>query len=132
MKFAKWVAIALFGYVGLVVAFECFLALVQPPGPNTMVIVTTDSGGAENARVVSKLESGGDLYVAANHWPRAWYEEALSNSAVKVRTDGEDRAYTAVPVTGADRDRLNQENPLGFIRFLTGFPPRAFLRLDPS
>jgi hypothetical protein len=40
--------------------------------------------------------------------------------------------YLAVPVTGAENDRLQREHahPV-FFRILTGFPPRYFLRLDP-
>jgi len=72
MKIAKWLAVALSAYIALVVAFESLLGWIQPPGPNTMTIVTLDASGGETARVVSKLESEGTLYVAANHWPRAW------------------------------------------------------------
>jgi hypothetical protein len=80
---------------------------------------------------VSRLESDGVVYVAANHWPRAWYERALVNPHVTLSAEGESIDYTAVPVTGAEHDRVNAEHPLGFLRFLTGFPPRKFLRLEP-
>jgi hypothetical protein len=73
------------------------------------------------------------LYVSANHWPRAWYEQALANPKVEVTVDGQRGAYTAVPVTGAEHDQLMAEHghPLVFL-ILTGFPPRHFLRLDPG
>ena len=88
--------------------------------------------GEGHDRVVSRLESGGNLYVAANHWPRAWYERALANPKVTVSLGGETVEYLAVPVTGAEHDQVNQDNSLGFVfRVLTGFPPRYFLRLDP-
>jgi hypothetical protein len=81
---------------------------------------------------VSRLESDGQLYVAANHWPRAWYKRALENPEVQVTLDGEKGDYRAVPVTGAERDRVDGQNSLGVVfRILTGFPPRDFVRLDP-
>ena len=81
---------------------------------------------------LSKLESGGKLYVAANHWPRAWYNRALENPRVQATFAGEKRDYTAVPVSGSEHDRVDGDNALGVVfRILTGFPPRYFLRLDP-
>lgn len=132
MKLVKWVAILLFAYVGIVVAFESLLGIIQPEADNTIVITIVDENGTPKDRVVSRIESQGLTYVAANHWPRAWYNDALSNPAVQITADGEKNDYVAVPVTGEERDRVNAENSLGFIRFLTGFPPREFLRLDPS
>jgi len=110
MKLVKWVTVLLFGYVGIVVAFESLLGIIQPEADSTIVITIVDENGAPKDRVVSRLESQGLTYVAANHWPRAWYNDALANPAVQITA----------------------ENSLGFIRFLTGFPPREFLRLDPS
>jgi uncharacterized pyridoxamine 5'-phosphate oxidase family protein len=105
----------------------------QPQGGSTILITTTDEGGEPHQRVVSQLTSDGSIYVAANHWPRAWYHQALANPIVVVTTNGEARQYVAVPVTGAEHDRVNDENrrSIGFL-FLTGFPPRYFLRLDPQ
>jgi hypothetical protein len=81
---------------------------------------------------VSRLESDGRLYVAANHWPRAWYRRALENPDVQVTLDGEKRDYRAVRVTGVEHDRVEGENGVGLVfRILTGFPPRYFVRLDP-
>jgi hypothetical protein len=72
------------------------------------------------------------LYVAANHWPRAWYQQALENPKVEATIAGEKKAYLAVPVTGAEQDRMGVDHDNGVIfRILTGFPPRYFLRLDP-
>ena len=80
---------------------------------------------------MARLESTGQLYVAANHWPRAWYREALANPAVQVSFEGEQGSYIAVPVAGAEHDSVNADNSLGLMfRILTGFPPRYFLRLD--
>lgn len=120
-------------YVGVVVAFEALLGWYQPQGGNTVVITTTDDTGQARERVVSRLDSDGRIYVAANHWPRAWYRQVLARPAVKVTIDGERADYTAVPVTPEEHERLQAEHPhsLGF-RVLTGFPPRRFVRLDPQ
>jgi hypothetical protein len=132
MKAVKWIVIALVAYVGIVVLFESLIGYFQPASEATLVITTTEVGGETDDRVVSRLESGGKLYVAANHWPRAWYARALENPDVEVTLDGPKGPYLAVPVTGAEHDRVNDEHalPLPF-RILTGFPPRYLLRLDP-
>jgi hypothetical protein len=132
VKFGKRFAIALCVYVGIVVAFESLIGFFQPEGGDTLVITTRDRDGSSNDRVVSRLESGGQLYVAANHWPRAWYEQALENPKVDVTIDGERNTYLAVSVTQEEHDRLGAEHSTGVVfRMLTGFPPRYFLRLDP-
>ena len=132
MKAVKILAIVLASYVGIVVAFESLLGYFQPAGGNTLVISTTDGDGNASDRVLARLESGGQLYVAANHWPRAWYNEALENPEVEVVLDGERKAYRAVPITGAEHARVEGENRAGLgFRILTGFPPRYFVRLDP-
>jgi len=131
MRAFKIVAIALLVYVGIVVAFESLIGYLQPAAGSTLVITTFDPDGTPHDRVVSRLESDGRLYVAANHWPRAWYERALENPKVQVTVDGQRRDYQAVPVTGAEHDRVDGEHPLGVsVRILTGFPPRYFVRLD--
>lgn len=132
MKAVKIVVIAALVYVGIVVAFESSLGYFQPTAESTIVITTFEANGARHERVVSGLESDGRLYVAANHWPRAWYERALENPDVEATVDGAEGKYRAVPVTGAEHDRVARENslPLPF-RILTGFPPRYFVRLDP-
>ena len=132
MKALKIVAIAALVWVGIVVAFESSIGYFQPMPEATLVITTEGADGASHDRVVSRLESGGQVYVAANHWPRAWYERALQNPEVRVTLDGATVDYRAVPVTGAEHDRVDGENSLPlFFRILTGFPPRYFLRLDP-
>ncbi len=125
--------VTLFGvYVGIIVAFESLLGYFQPADQSTLVITTTDEGGTTNDRVLARLESNGQLFVAANHWPRAWYKQALENPSVQVAVDGEKRAYLAIPVTDEEHDRVDSENSLGVVfRILTGFPPRYFVRLHP-
>jgi hypothetical protein len=132
MKALKIVVIAVLVYVGIVVAFESLIGYFQPRAGSTLVITTFDQDGTPHDRVVSRLESDGHLYVAANHWPRAWYDRALKNPDVQVTLDGEKGDYRAVPVTGAEHDRVEGEHSLGVVfRILTGFPPRYFVRLDP-
>ena len=74
--------------------------------------------------------------MSANHWPRAWYNEALGNPNVEVALEGGDgprSAYTAVAISGAEDERLQEAHAHLFaFRFITGFPPRYFLRLDPK
>lgn len=133
MKVAKRIAILFFVYVGIVTAFESLIGYFQPADESTLVITTTAEDGTSNDRVLSRLESNGLLYVAANHWPRAWYNQALKNANVQATVDGVKKNYLAVPVTGEEHDRVDADNSLGTpFRFLTGFPPRYFFRLDPS
>ena len=132
MKALKIIAIVFVIYLGIVVAFESSIGYFQPASGSTLVITTFDADGTPHDRVVSRLESGGQLYVAANHWPRAWYRRALANPEVQASVDGTKGQYRAVPVTGAEHDRVESEHRHGVIfRILTGFPPRYFLRLDP-
>jgi deazaflavin-dependent oxidoreductase (nitroreductase family) len=133
MKIIKIVAVALFVYVGIVVAFESLIGYFQPQDTNTMVITTQDDSGNAKQRVVARLDVDGKLYVAANHWPRRWYTEVLAHPQVQVTSGGTTGAYVAVPVTGEEKDRVEAQHSLGpVIRFLTGFPPRRIVRLDPT
>ena len=132
MKALKIAGIVILAWIGIVVLFESLIGIIQPMGEPAIVLTTFDADGTAHDRVVSRLESGGNVYVAANHWPRAWYERALRNPEVQVTRGGETRDYRAEPVTGAEHDRVNADNSLGpVMRVLTGFPPRRFVRLDP-
>ena len=132
MQALKIVVIAVLVYVGIVVIFESLIGYIQPAGGSTLVITTSDGDGTSHDRVVSRLESDGKLYVAANHWPRAWYTRALENPEMQITLDGEKADYRAVPVTGMEHDRVDGEHSLPVVfRILTGFPPRYFVRLDP-
>ena len=144
MKIAKRVLIAFLVYVCVVVAFESLLGFFQPANQATLVIATADQDGERRDRIVSRLESDGKIYVAANHWPRAWFRRALANPDVLVTLDQVERdaagangegpkPYRAIQVSGEEREHVARENslPVAF-RVLTGFPPRLFMRLDPS
>lgn len=132
MRAVKILVIALLVYVGIVVAFESLIGTLQPSSGETLVITTFDADGTAHDRVVSRLESDGKLYVAANHWPRAWYKRAMANPDVQATFDGTKGDYHAVAVTGAEHDRVNSQHPLPLVfRVLTGFPTRLLVRLDP-
>ena len=133
-----WIAILLGTYLGVVLAFELLVVTMGArqasrgvqPGEDWIVITTSNANGSAEV-VVAGVESDGHLYVCANHWPRGWYRRVVENPDVDVTRAGERLAYRAVPVTGAERERIARDYPLPFaIRFLTGFPPRSFLRLD--
>ncbi len=132
MKALKIIAIVALVYVGIVTAFESMIGTLQPAPDHTLVITTFDADGTPHDRVVSRLDSGGQLYVSANHWPRAWYRRALANPQVQVTVDGSKVDHSAVPVTGEEHDRVAAEHPHpAWFRFVTGYPPRYFVRLDP-
>lgn len=131
MKIVKIVSILLAVYIGIVVLFESLIGYFQPADQSTLVITTTDADGKDHVRVLSRLESNGKLYVAANHWPRAWYHQALENPRVQITIDSETHTYLAVPVRDEEHNRVNSDHSLGIgVRILTGFPPRYFVRLD--
>jgi len=115
----------------------CMTAIVaafQPEdiGVETIVLTTIDAAGEPHGRVLSPIDHDGRLFVAANHWPRAWYRRALENPDVSVTRDGETTDYRAVPVSEEQRERLLDESGFPLVAYVfTGFAPRQFLRLDP-
>lgn len=124
--------IAVVAYVLMVVLFESLLGYFQPEAGSTLRITTIGNDGERHPRVLARLESDGQLYVAVNHWPRAWYRQALANPAVEIDSASEEGNFTAILVEGAEHDRVNADNSLGLMfRVLTGFPPRYFFRLEP-
>ena len=75
--------------------------------------------------------SDGKLYASANHWPRAWYNEVLAHPRVWATVDGVTADYVAVPVDNEEHNRVNADNAHGVgFKFLVGFAPRKFVRLD--
>ncbi|MDA0688543.1 MAG: hypothetical protein O2948_07845 [Proteobacteria bacterium] len=131
--YIKLVVIPLLIYVAIVLLFESSLGFFQPQAGNTVVISTFDDAGVEHQRVVSLLESDGKLYVAVNHWPRAWYRRVLNNPGMRMNREGISNEYRGVVVVDPEYRRVQQDNPVPLaFRFLTGFPPRHFVRLDPQ
>ncbi len=133
MKVGKRLAIALGIYIAIIATFESLIGYLQPEAGSTLVITTMDESGGASDRVLSLLESNGQMYIAVNHWPRAWYRRALANPKVEVSIEGSKNAYLAVPVVDTDEhDRVQDDNDTGIMfRILTGFPPRYFIRLEP-
>jgi hypothetical protein len=115
----------------------CVTAIVVPFQPEniggeTIVLTTTDADGEPHERVLSPIDYDGRLFIAANHWPRAWYQRALENPEVSVIRDGRTTDYRAVPVSEEERERLLDEPGFPLVVYVfTGFAPRQFLRLDP-
>ena len=133
VKVAKVALIVVLAYAALVAAFETLLGLSQPSGQDTMVITTFEEDGSGHDRVVSRLEVGERVYVAANHWPRAWFRRVAANPRIEVTYGGETVPHVAVPLGDDERDAVDSAHPLGLVfRVLTGFPPRRILRLDPQ
>ena len=116
---------------GCMTAFAAF----QPEnvgGRETIVLSTFDAEGKPHERVLSPIDLDEQLFVAANHWPRAWYRRALANPEVRVARGGKLTDYRAVPVSEAERERLFDASGFPMVAYLfTGFAPREFLRLDP-
>ena len=129
------ILIAVFiGYALLVFSFEMAIGLIQPQAGNVLTITTTGEDGVPNDRVLAWLDDDGTMYVSANHWPRTWYREAIAHPQVTVEIDDVRSEYFAVPIEDPDEwERLNTKfaHPIAF-KFITGFPPRLFLRLDPK
>ena len=121
-------------YVSWVVNFEVNLGRNQPMGGNSIVIATFNDENERHERVLSLREINGENYVAANHWPRAWYRQALDNPNIEVKMARQEEffPYTAVPLEGAEDDLLREEYSISLrARAQMGIPPRYFLRLDP-
>ena len=137
-KIVKWslagLGVLFLAYVGSIVWFEAQLGMNQPQGSTSIVIATFNEDNERHDRVVRLERIDGQNYIAANHWPRAWYKQALDNPNVEVKMPGNDAfaSYLAVPLEGAEEERIREIYSFGFeFRFRTGFPPRYFLRLDP-
>ncbi len=131
--------VAVAAYLGIVVAVESLVGFMGRrharrgvQAGETWLTITATVDGEDRSVVVAGVESAGRTYVAANHWPRTWYRRMVENPDVRVTVQGRQAACRAVPVSGDERSRIASEYHLPLIvRILTGFPPRAFLRLDP-
>ena len=101
---------------------------------NSIIIATFDNENERHERVLSLREMDGGIYVSANHWPRAWYRQALMNPNVEVKLARADKfaKFTAVPLEDSEDDRVRERFRPGFRSQLRmGFAPREYLRLDP-
>ena len=134
MKAFKTASFALLAYVGIVILFESSLGYFQPRNENTLLLSMQDTFGQTHDRMLSPFELNDELYVAVNHWPRQWYKRLKANPSVTLVYQGESKQVLAVPVTEtAELSQITEAYQLGFLfRLLTGFPPRAFVRLEDS
>ena len=134
MKAFKTASFALLAYVGIVILFESSLGYFQPRNENTLLLSMQDTSGQTHDRVLSPFELNDELYVAVNHWPRQWYKRLKANPSVTLVYQGESKQVLAVTVTEtAELSQITEAYQLGFLfRLLTGFPPRAFVRLEDS
>ena len=131
LRVIKFGGVVLVSYVLIVVAFESLIGYFQPETPGTLVLTTVGEDGVAADRVLEALQSDGRLYVAVNHWPRAWYRRVLANPGVQVTRDGAKQDYVAVPVADEEHARVDRDHPRPFaFLFVTGFPPRRIVRLD--
>ena len=131
-RVARTVGFGLLAYVAMVVLFETLLGVLQPETGDTIVITTTDADGVSTDRVLGRDFAGGRHYASANHWPRAWYNNALENPRVQVTMDGTTADYIAVPVDDEEHERVAAEIGNGILfKIVVGFAPQRFLRLDP-
>ena len=77
-------------YVGSIVWFEARLGYNQPQGNTSLVIATFSDDNERRERVLRLEKIDGRNYIAANHWPRAWYNQVINNPNVEVKLPGED------------------------------------------
>lgn len=135
--FRKWakrigIGVVIF-YIALVMIFETLLGIAQPQAGGTIVLTSFSDEGEAIDRVVSRLDRNGELFVAVNHWPRAWARRIQRNPDVQITADGETWNYTAVVLEGNAHEQAASDFAVPFaFRFLTGFPPRYFFRFDPK
>ena len=131
-KWFKRLAIGIpVAYAGLVILFESLLGFFQPEMGNTVVIATFDAGQQRHERVISLVEIDGVGYIAANHWPRAWFRQARENPSVEISRGEGFETFNAILLQGEEEARVAEIYDPGLVfRFLTGFPPRYFMRLE--
>ena len=137
MKVVKWILISAVAYLGLVILVETWLGVFQPTLARTgfpmLVITTMDPSGESSDRRLARMEIGGQIYVSAHHWPRAWYRQARENPELRATINGVTGDYIAVPVEGEEYAQVVADWPIPLrMRFLMGFAPRSLLRLDPQ
>ncbi len=120
MKAAELAATLFLVYVGIVVVFELFGSFYQPTNIRVplLVITTTAEDGTSNDRILAYLESQDHLFVAASHWPRAWYYRALENPNVQVTLAGRRRTIS--------QDLSAKKNSFASMRMRRPTSPSAF------
>ena len=108
------------------VLFESvYLGYFQPSfeesGIPMLLLTTTDADGETSDRMLARFETDGKIYLSAHHWPRGWPTARTSGTGTSRR---DYRSHTAVPISGAEFERVAADHPLPLpVRFLMGFPP---------
>lgn len=132
MLIVKVLLIVVLVYVGFVALMEALIGYIQPHMDGGVRLTTTDAEGRTSERMLAGARLEGKLYIASNHWLRGWYHRALAEPSVLADVDGVQAAYSAVPIEGEERARVSDAYRMGFVlRFICGFAPSKFLRLDP-
>jgi hypothetical protein len=132
MQIIEILLIVLLVYVGFVGLMEALIGFIQPQMDEGVRLTTTDAEGRTSERMLAGARFDGRLYVGSNHWLRGWYRQALAEPRVLVEVDGVEGAYSAVSLEGKERARVSDAYRMGFVlRFICGFAPSKFLRLDP-
>ncbi len=133
MQIAKVLLIVVLVYVGFVALMEALIGYIQPHMDGGVRLTTTDAEGRTSERMLAGARFEGKLYIASNHWLRGWYHQALAEPSVLADVDGVQAAYSAVPIEGEERARVSDAYRMGFVlRFICGFAPSKFLRLDKT
>ena len=129
----RWLLVGFASYVALVVSLESFVGLVQFEARKSLEIITRNEDDEDRSRMVFRFEHDGRIYASAHHWPRRWYEDAVAQGRIDAVIDGTRATYRSVAIEDPrEFERLEAAFPLPLVfRFLTGLPPRSFLRLDP-
>ena len=119
-------------YGAFVLLAELLIWRFQPQMDGGVILYVTDADGNSVERNLAGFEYDNRLYVSSNHWFRRWYNLVLENPEVDVLRDGVRGPCEAIVVTGDERTALSRAYEMGFIlRFICGFAPSKFLRLDP-
>lgn len=131
---SKYLGVAFGVYIGVVVLFESLIGYFQPQNAATLALTVYESGEQPHVRILSRIEHRDNLYVAVNHWPRAWFRTLQDNPSVRVAYGERDFGATAQLVEDpSEISSIETDRPLTWwFRLLTGYPPRYFVRLEPS
>lgn len=141
VKALKVCAFVLLAYLLVVVGIETFVVYMGKShaergvseDEDWLTLTTQDEAGKAKDSIMGGVRIDNHLYVAANHWPRAWLHRAIARPDVLVTLDGVQSEYRVGALEPTERERVAEVYKFPFLfRMLTGFPPRVFLRLDPK
>ena len=126
------VVFALIVYVVLLLLLEATISKAQPDMANGVTLFV-NHGDEVVSRKLYGFAYDNRLYISSNHWFRQWYYAVLKHPKINVEHDGEIKRYNVVPIEGDERTQIARMYKMGFVlRFMCGFAPRRFLRLDPQ